>query len=686
MNETNLIINALPFEWPDKKVNFYFSDSVPYGTKLHASLFPNDISLLFPYIKKNGDTFIYTKFTNGRDDFKKLEIDFINENPDLIKRYYNKLIHQYFSTTLGLPVQINFIKDNQIWILFEQHETFSMYDKFTLKIQIGTLNDRPELLVTYDGQSRVSNLNFSDLIQTEVPPSAINWMIHENEIVKHSYFTPEKEYDLTKCFPIYNKGICVALNLPFTKPKTDNKYVRYVSKINLFKETYLNQPDFKEIIPVESNFVKVKPAFVGYTTPKSEDLLFGSNTVGRTPKYDFKKNKPYRPSPNKSIHLFFIYYKNDFEDVKDINNHFSTGLNWFKGLSGFANLHVHTEQGFSIQIPDYDNPLSYIESELRNRTFLPDVTYIAVYISPFGAFESNKSKREIYFKLKETLLKRRIISQVIDINKMRDARYNGWIYSLTNIAIAMLAKLDGIPWILNTEPNNDLVVGVGAFLNIESGVRYVGTAFSFSNKGVFKRFEYFIKDNTDLLAGSIADAVQEYVKQNNSITKLVIHFYKKMSDKDLLPIMEKLENLQLGVQIPIFIVSINKTESEDIIGFDTAWDKLMPYSGTYIKIGHHRYLLFNNTRYRDTVFDASDNILFPIKLKIQCSDPSKLEDPDTIQGLIDQVYQFSRLYWKSLKHQNLPVTIKYPELLAQIAPRFDGNSVPLFGQDKLWFL
>jgi hypothetical protein len=686
MIEPNLVVNVLPFKWPNQKIPFYFSDDAMFGTKLHESLFPNDIKSIFPSIKKNGDTFISTKFTKERDDYKKLDIDFKTENQNLIKRYYNKLILQYFSYTLGLPVKIDFIKDNQIWIIYAEHDTYAIYDKFTLKIQFCTMTEYPELLVTYDGQSKVSNLNFSELIQDLVPPSAVNWMINENQLIRHSYITPEKDFDLTKCFPVYNKGICIALGLPLTAPSKENKYIKYVNKINSFKEKYLNQPEFKDIIPIDSNFLNVDPSLVGHTTPKSEDLLFGNKTIGRTPKYDFKKNKPFRPSPSKSIHLFFIYYENDFADVSDINDHLSKGLNWFKGLSGFANLHVHTEPGFSIQIPDYNNPISFIETALENRTFLSDVTYIAVYISPFGSFESNKSKREIYFKLKETLLRRRIISQVIDINKMRESRSTGWIYSLTNIAVAMLAKLDGIPWILNAEQNNELVVGVGAFLNVESGVRYVGTAFSFSNKGVFKRFEYFIKDNTDLLAGSIADAVQEYVKQNNSITKLVIHFYKKMSEKDLLPIMEKLENLQLGVQIPIFIVSINKTESEDIIGYDTAWDKLMPYSGTYIKIGYHRYLLFNNTRYRDIPFDTSDSILLPIKLKIQCSDPSKLEDPNTIQGLIDQVYQFSRLYWKSLKHQNLPVTIKYPELLAQIAPRFDGNTVPLFGQDKLWFL
>jgi hypothetical protein len=34
----------------------------------------------------------------------------------------------------------------------------------------------------------------------------------------------------------------------------------------------------------------------------------------------------------------------------------------------------------------------------------------------------------------------------------------------------------------------------------------------------------------------------------------------------------------------------------------------------------------------------------------------------------------------------LPVTIKYPEMVAEMLPHFDGKEIPDFGKDKLWFL
>ena len=47
-------------------------------------------------------------------------------------------------------------------------------------------------------------------------------------------------------------------------------------------------------------------------------------------------------------------------------------------------------------------------------------------------------------------------------------------YSLTNIAVAMLAKLDGVPWRLHVPVKNELIVGVGAFKRKVDGVQYMG--------------------------------------------------------------------------------------------------------------------------------------------------------------------------------------------------------------------
>ena len=75
-----------------------------------------------------------------------------------------------------------------------------------------------------------------------------------------------------------------------------------------------------------------------------------------------------------------------------------------------------------------------------------------------------------------------------------------------------------------------------------------------------------------------------------------------------------------------------------------------------------------------------------MKIKITSTQLELLNDPELIKLLIDQVYQFSRMYWKSISQQNMPVTIMYPEMVAEIFPYFKNPVLTDFGKESLWFL
>ena len=54
--------------------------------------------------------------------------------------------------------------------------------------------------------------------------------------------------------------------------------------------------------------------------------------------------------------------------------------------------------------------------------------------------------------------------------------------------------------------------------------------------------------------------------------------------------------------------------------------------------------------------------------------------------VLEQLCCFSQLYWKSVSRQWMPVTLRYPEMLAQIAPHFKYKDWGELGSDSLWFL
>lgn len=684
--DQDLFFNVLTFDWPKEPVTLYFSnESNDRCQELYFSLFPNEAESLFPGVVRNSTNTLYTTFGYPAEGFQPLSIDLKNENQDFVKRYYNHQINYYFRKVAKKIVRTGFVNENQVWLKTSVGGTdlYDVYEKFSLKVQISLISDYPELVLSYDGQSKISKQSVAELIQT-ISPKCFNRVLHDKSLYKWEKCQENEFIDPENCYPVINKDLEAALGIPFELPPRDNRYPVYLSYIKGFYSKYLNQPKFKKLIPLhKSGFLSVVPSRIDSTSEESNQLLFGNNQPDTTPKYALKRLKPFKKSPYPNIHLFFIVHADDAEHTFTIKEHFEKGFDSFNGMQSYVGLYFHTAEGFSVVFKDKEDPIPEIEKALNTRNFDPEIKYIAIYITPYGKFEKEKPKREIYYQLKEVLLKRRITSQAIDPQKMVEQGIN-WRYSLPNIAVAMLAKLDGIPWRLNTPVKNELVVGVGAFKQVDIGVQYIGSAFSFTNNGRFNRFEYFLKDEIDILAGSIGAAVKQYATVNAAPDKLIIHFYKTMSEDEMQPILQQLEDLELS--IPVFIITINKTESEDIVAFDRKWKGLMPNSGTFIGIGKDRYLLFNNTRYNGSPVANSDGFPFPIKLKIQCSIPELTKDMKTVNELIDQVYQFSRMYWKSIRQQNLPVTIKYPEMVAQIAPHFRGDDIPPYGKDNLWFL
>ena len=563
---------------------------------------------------------------------------------------------------------------------------YNYFEKFTIRIQFARITKKPELVISSDGISKVfkkSVLEFNSLI----PADCFNWVIHEKNLYKHDDLPDKPKMELDKVFPVWNFEMRDALQQPTERPDTTNKYTKFKSKIETFYKHVICKNGFKDIIPIDSdNFIKVKELKINSVKDKSNELLFYDSKPFVVP-FKGMQHGPYKPSDYSKIQFFYIFHKDDTQIAKLMHKYFDEGLYSFNGLYHFARIPYNTEDNFSIIFRDKDNPIDDIERELVKRDFKDGVHYFAIYLSPHSKHHPNREIKSLYYQVKELLLKREISSQAIDVEKVKVAlaKQSRYDYSLNNIAIAILAKLNGIPWQLGSKSKSELIVGVGAFKHVDTSVQYLGSAFSFSNNGKFNRFECFQKDQTDELAGSILDQIKEYVSVNNHISRLIIHFYKNMSKKELEPIETGLKGLELD--IPVFIVSINKTESRDIVAFDNNSSELMPLSGTYINVGLNQYLLFNNVRYNvDSKIGKIDGHPFPIKLSIHCTRKEEAKDPKVVRELINQVYQFSRMYWKSVRQQNLPVTIKYPEMVAEIFPHFSGNEIPEFGKDNLWFL
>ena len=692
----NLQLNIIPFSTPVNEITLPFSVGKQqgfYGLYLDDEVkeLVGDKMTKLEYLENKR---IYTDFGTPKENSFLLTID-IEKHPKLALHYFKHLIYTYFRNGVAHIMQRNFTDDIEVWFLNteEVRTGYNLYDKFTLKVNYSNVTDGFELVISYDGTSRVSKKSLKEMPGFDT--SQLH-LVNSNGLVRGwNYLNPEEKVHLDKIYPIIGIKLYQTYKITYELPDNKNRYPRYLTPINNFYENYLNNDVFRAILPIDKNgYIKNYTATVSNLTDASNKLQYGKNT-GDTPKYDLAEHGPCEPiPPPNNVVFFFIYHKDSQPDYELIKSYFEKGYKTHPNLQDFIYQPFFINETQNIVFDKLETAPELVYKILKDRAKEPNTKYCAIYISPVPKFDTDVVKKNVYYRMKEMFLHTGYYSQVIYKNNIRKwdkqtkqlVQNTNFHFFLPNIQAAILAKLGGVPWRLVKEVDDELIIGVGAFYCRTKKTRFVGSAFCFDNTGRFKNFSCFGQKELPALVGSIREAVETFHKSKPQATRIIIHFYKVISQKELKPILDMLYN-GLNLPIPIIVVTINKTVSKELLAFDTdSTDKYMPYSGTYIRMAERQYLLFNNTRYKPDSKVIDKEYHFPIKIKLTSTHLELLDDEALIDKLIDQVYQFSRMYWKSVSQQNIPVTIAYPEMVATIYSHFKQHYIPEFGTDNLWFL
>ena len=733
MCNEQLFLNTLSFRYPSDAVTCYFSSNKD-GEKswpLRSTLIPREVKNHSLYNNLAPGSSLYTSFDRSMMGFTPIDIDMNNhENEDFVKRYLNRRLWLFLKSHDELTITDSGItRDLQVWVN-RDHNTINVefygkevrawvLDRFTLKVRFDPIAKHPYLLVTNDRPALMLNVSLRQLFETGtdnplnsvqlITPSMLNKVMIRKRHGEHVYrqiiryadlLEKGFDYDATTTRPILTGEMKRLLNIDKHDETRDwsSKYVKYLEKITWFKNPYLTSEELREIFPeLSSDFTPVDNLNLGQVDQSKRMLRFGKQTRNTRQQYGINFG-PAQSCPHTEVRLIAISSEDDKQDASRLLGYFKHGDYQGKDESVRKRLekYIGTNVSYAgtpflyIFFKDINNPVPEIEQAMRQEDFVNrplHVKYLGIYVSPIHKYSSERRQKECYYKIKELFLRANIPTQCIDARKMvaainsdRESRRHNFLYTLQNMGVAICAKLGGSPWLLDETVKKELIIGIGAFKT--DNQQYIGAAFSFDNTGIFNNYCYFQKSEFDELVGSIKMAIINYTAINNQIDRLIIHYYKKLSMRhEAYQIMQMLQHL--GLDIPVYVVSLNKTESEDIVLFDgcssytkgnNVYQSLMPKSGRWLNLGlareGYRFLLCNNTRCEDESFRPTDGFPFPIKLTICCPNRQGEIDTSVVQQLIEQVYQFSRIYWKSVRQQGLPVTIKYPEMIAEIMPHF----------------
>lgn len=600
---------------------------------------------------------------------------------------------------LGFPVCRDFIGRVEIWIPKDEGNAI-LYNRYTLRPYYKEISDGWQIDVSHSGESRSSKKTLYDV---DLDDHGFD-VVAGTEVLRRTQVKQHHFQRFGGGCPIVNKYTKKVLNLSEPRFYDRNKYATKMKKIKDFIQTYLVTPQFQDALDINilnnGELIQAKPEDILMVEAKARNLKYGDGFVGTLPRNEFSLHGPYKqPQPFK---FFFVSLNSPSSNIarKRLFNIFQNGIDsslvtdndkkegkelgtgkQFKRLGEYLNQPLSWVPNLSLSYSSHATALEELRKHLMDvKRFIPGKDYTAIIISEIHKDAQDSHLHELYYRMKELLMKSKITSQVIYAPNINNNHFD-WF--LPNIAAAITGKQNGMAWGLESlSQRNDMIVGIGA--SKQHGRKpYLGTAFCFDKEGQFRKFDCCQAEDTEALGTSLKKALWQFCKQYGKPDRLIIHYYKKLrrDEGEQIEMMLK----QNGLQCPVFVVNMVTAVNDDLIAFDTTKNDLMPLSGTYVHLRDTQFLLYNNERY--TEYGKGD-VLFPIKMTITSANTNTggiLTKEDTID-IITQVYQFCRLYWKSVKMQNVPITIAYPELVAKYVPHFNDEDLPEFGKHNLWML
>lgn len=381
---------------------------------------------------------------------------------------------------------------------------------------------------------------------------------------------------------------------------------------------------------------------------------------------------------------------------------------WFKkGLQKKYDLNNVTYEVFDILNCDYagyDNIISQLTTK-------PDLVMMEIPES----FKKMKIEENPYYRLKAKLLTLEIPFQFIVESKVRypnDALLN-------TIGLQIYAKLGGTPWVLPSARSIDreLIIGIGNSIirnNSYKGSeknRVVGITTFFSSDGQYllsnKAKDVPYSEYFNELLRTLKNAF-DHLKEiqgwrNNDTIRLIFHIFKPIKNIEFDVICKLMESFP-EFKIQFAFVTISKkhpyklyepSQSGTMRG-NNSLGEFTPLRGSNIILDSTSCLiqmLGANEIYTDR-HGASAPVLIRIRIPQGNFDTSSLSEMlfADIQYITQQIYSFTYLSWRGFRPRELPATMVYSDLIANLLGRlrkisgWQPDVLNFKLKQKKWFL
>jgi hypothetical protein len=319
---------------------------------------------------------------------------------------------------------------------------------------------------------------------------------------------------------------------------------------------------------------------------------------------------------------------------------------------------------------------------------------VPLVLVPWQRHDSDEFSDD-YYIAKHAFLQAGLPSQFVSTKTIRNKASFKW--TVSNIAMAVFAKLGGKPWKVVSEHDDCLIVGIGQSHRHDSDgnvSRYYSYCVLTDSSGLYEDVRVLGKDTNErnYLARFTESLLDIFRGHATQFKRFAIHTPFRLRFEEMTAIQEAISRFTLETQQHMTFAVLKFNANSDFIGFSTTTNARVPLESTVVPLSFQDYLVwFEGVQYHKNTVERRYSRPVHVEFIYPRYDKNFPESGLSVKEkriYLQDSLNLSGANWRGFNAKSLPVSVFYAKLIARYFSEFERLKLEECDLDNLtpWFL
>ncbi|MHB8655704.1 MAG: Piwi domain-containing protein, partial [Terriglobia bacterium] len=292
-----------------------------------------------------------------------------------------------------------------------------------------------------------------------------------------------------------------------------------------------------------------------------------------------------------------------------------------------------------------------------------------------------------YLCAKHAFLTQGLASQFVDRKQLEDRTALQW--SISNIGLAVFAKMGGIPWRLKPSTEKCLIVGIGqAHREINGHIeRYFAYSVLADSSGIYESIKLLgnSTDPDEYHASLTSNLRNVLLAHKDQYSSFVLHLTFSMKKREVKAIKDLLKELKGNGAADSEFIALKFNDKNSFFGFSAEHNSRIPYEGSVAPLSRKDFLLwFSGLGLEDSKVPKKPER----PVHVQVLYPEEPLTESVLQRVLQDSMNIAGGNWRGFNAKSMPISVYYAKLIADYYGHFQEADLPEVDIENLspWFL